>query len=176
MDLLPPFRSDLPRWLVCLDLQRGTGVDASAEALCNGALILQQGRSAGWKVVHVHRCFRGADYGPPPMRGLEPAPDESLLYRSELSAFSNRKFVDLIESQPPAQIALVSSDVSAALSTALSAVEHGHRISLLQIAQVDRHIFSAFRHLLKSLSAGDLHLVEPVSIPESRLRLVEKAV
>jgi len=123
------------RHLVCLDLVRSaTRVDGREHAglrrrieVCRRLLL--HARARGWDITHVHP--RSANQASRPVEGLEPLTTERLVYRTGLSAFSNRPFCEAVKARPEAELILVSLSLSSAcLVTALTAHDWGLSVTL----------------------------------------------
>jgi nicotinamidase-related amidase len=86
--------------------------------------------------VHVFRVRdRSSSHAPgetrAPLEGLQPRPFETVLFRSGLSAFSDRKFASLVAGERR-QFVLVGVKLdSACLATALDAHDRGVRVTLV---------------------------------------------
>jgi hypothetical protein len=127
------------RHLVCLDLVRSAtridgcelpGLRRRIEA-CRRLLL--HARSRGWDITHVHP--RSAAKATRPAAGLEPLPSERLVYRTGLSAFSNRPFREAIRARPDAELILVGFSLSSTcLVTALTAHDWGLSVILAKDA------------------------------------------
>ena len=125
-----PEPSPAARHLVCLDLVRSEtrldgldrpDLDRRIEA-CRRLLI--HARWRGWEITHVHP--RSASHASRPVDGLEPLPSERLVYRTGVSAFSNRAFRQAIKASPEAELILVGFSLSSScLATALTAHDWG---------------------------------------------------
>jgi hypothetical protein len=133
---LPPRRS---RHLVCLDLLRPAQAQASERhaALArrrvdNCRRMLAYGRSAGWNVIHV--LSRSALSQPArSLEGLEPSPSEQVLYRTGVSAFSNRAFRQTVGTSPDTELVLIGLSLSpSCLATALAAHDHRLGVTLVE--------------------------------------------
>ena len=127
------------RHLVCLDLVRSaTRADGREHPglrrrieVCRRLLL--HARARGWDVTHVHP--RSAARASRPVDGLEPLTTERLVYRTGLSAFSNRPFCEAVKAVPEAELILVSFSLSSAcLVTALTAHDWGLDVTLAKDA------------------------------------------
>ncbi len=128
-----------PPHLVCLDLveaatrvegREHSGLDRRVSA-CRRLLF--HARAVGWEISHVHP--RSAARAARPIQGLEPLPTERLVYRTGLSAFSNRPFCEAVEAQPLAELILLSLSLSTAcLVTALTAHDWSLAVTLAKDA------------------------------------------
>lgn len=91
-------------------------------AACRRLLI--HARMCGWDITHVHP--RSASHASPPVDGLQPLPSERLIYRTGVSAFSNRSFRHAIKASPEAELVLISFSLSSScLATVLTAHDWG---------------------------------------------------
>ncbi len=148
-----------PRLLVCLDAQQANlpeGDDRVARdvhgRLANCRRILDHARRWDWNIVHVYHR-RGAG-GPqsPPIEGLEPRPNEPVISREGVSAFSSRFFRELVEGAHGAQLILIGfSLASSCLATLFAAHDRG-----LATLFVDDAVSTA------PLASLDTDRVEPV--------------
>ena len=128
-------RAGRQRMLVCLDLQRGSIPHGRApdRRQVNCRRMLAYARDAGWRVAHVHN--RKADPNAArPIPGLEPLLTEPVLYRSGLSAFSNRTFAELVASCPAELVVIGYPATSSFLATALIAYEQEVSVVLVEDA------------------------------------------
>ncbi len=74
---------------------------------------------------------RSASRASRPVDGLEPLPTERLVYRTGVSAFSNRTFRQAIKASPTAELIVVGFSLSSAcLATALTAHDWGLSVIL----------------------------------------------
>lgn len=65
------------------------------------------------------------------MDGLEPLPSERLVYRTGVSAFSNRAFRQAVKAQPEAELVIAGFSLSSScLATALTAHDWGLTVVL----------------------------------------------
>ena len=127
------------RHLVCLDLHRsdamgdGGGLDSgSARRVHNCRRLMTYGRTVGWKITHVfdHTVRARRAWA---IEGLEPLQIEPVLYRTGVSAFSNRMFRERVEAASEAELILVSLSLSpACLATALAARDRGVAVALVE--------------------------------------------
>ncbi len=127
------------RHLVCLDLVRSatraegrehSGLKRRVE-VCRRLLL--HARARGWDITHVHP--RSAAKASRPVEGLEPLTTERLVYRTGLSAFSNRPFREAVKATPEAELILISFSLSSAcLVTALTAHDWGLPVILAKEA------------------------------------------
>jgi nicotinamidase-related amidase len=137
---LSPFENQAPsRHLVCLDLLtwHGASTDdanqpAAVSRVHNCRRILAYGRSMGWSITHVFdhsaRARRARAIG-----GLEPLQIEPVLYRTGVSAFSNRIFRESVEEQLEAELVILSLSLSpTCLATALAARDRGVAVALVE--------------------------------------------
>lgn len=127
------------RHLVCLDMLRrhipaGEAVEPmiAARQLNNCRRLLAYGRTQRWAITHVFdhtaRTRRARA-----IEGLEPMQIEPVLYRTGVSAFSNRVFRDSVEAQADAELILLSLSLSpACLATALAARDRGIAVALVE--------------------------------------------
>jgi nicotinamidase-related amidase len=130
-----------PRHLVCLDLLRWPGAisdDTSRTSAANGVhncrRILTYARGMNWTVTHVFdhsaRSRRARAIG-----GLEPLQIEPVLYRTGVSAFSNRIFRESVEESLEAELIILSLSLSpTCLATALAARDRGVAVALVEDA------------------------------------------
>ena len=123
------------RHLVCLDLLRPAEPPASQRhaalarrRIDNCRRMLTYGRSAGWNVIHVlHRSALSQTARS--LEGLEPSPSEQVLYRTGVSAFSNRAFRQTVGASSDTELVLIGLSLTpSCLATALAA--HDHRIGV----------------------------------------------
>jgi hypothetical protein len=127
-----------PRHLVCLDLLRwpGTVIDeahpGAPRRIENSRRILAYGRAMGWTITHVFdhaaraRRVRAIE-------GLEPLQIEPVLYRTGVSAFSNRIFRESVEDSLDAELIVLSLSLSpTCLATALAARDRGVAVALVE--------------------------------------------
>ncbi len=130
MFALRPEPSATIRHLVCLDLVRSEtrldgldhpGIDRRVE-VCRRLLL--HARWRGWEITHVHP--RSASRASRPVAGLEPLPSERLVYRTGVSAFSNRAFRQAVKAAPEAELVIAGFSLSSScLATALTAHDWG---------------------------------------------------
>jgi len=129
-------RGGRERLLVCLDLQRGSQPDGRAPDGClvNCRRVLAHARREGWRVVHIHS--KNPDAGAArPIDGLEPLLNEPVLYRSGLSAFSNRAFQEMIEGRRSVELVIIGYSMTASLvGTALIAYEEALSVTMVEDA------------------------------------------
>lgn len=127
------------RHLVCLDLVRSGTRSPGGEhaglkqriAACRR--LLHHARACGWDVTHVHP--RSAARATRPVAGLEPLPSERLVYRTGVSAFSNRPFCEAVKGLPDAELILIGFSLSSTcLVTALTAHDWGMKVTLAKDA------------------------------------------
>jgi nicotinamidase-related amidase len=86
--------------------------------------LLLHARWRGWEITHVHP--RSASRAARPVEGLEPLPSERLVYRTGVSAFSNRSFRQTVKAQPETELVIAGFSLSSAcLATALTAHDWG---------------------------------------------------
>ena len=124
------------RLLVCLDLQRGSIADGRAPDGClvNCRRMLAHARHEGWRVVHVHSKKPDPAHAQP-IEGLEPLLSEPVLYRSGLSAFSNRAFREMVEGRRSAELVIIGYSMTSALvGTALIAHEEALSVVMVEDA------------------------------------------
>ncbi len=117
------------RHLICLDLVRSElGRPAQARRRLGACRrVLTHARDSGWMVTHVHP--RSAAKADGSIEGLEPLPSERLVYRTGVSAFSNRSFCEAVRIGEGAELILVSLSLSSAfLVTAVTAHDWGLRV------------------------------------------------
>ncbi|HEX4181773.1 MAG TPA: isochorismatase family protein [Caulobacteraceae bacterium] len=127
------------RHLVCLDLLRteqaaeGAWSDNSfARRIHACRRLLTYGRTVGWKITHVfeHTARARRSWA---IEGLEPLQIEPVLYRTGVSAFSNRMFRERVEAASEAELILVSLSLSpTCLATALAARDRGVAVALVE--------------------------------------------
>jgi hypothetical protein len=127
------------RHLVCLDLltsdQPATGKHAAAHAqrpIDSCRRLLAHGRAVGWTVLHVfpRAALSGSARA---IEGLEPLPSEPVLYRTGVSAYSNRVFRQTMDTSPETELIIVSLSLSAAcLATALTAHDRKTAVTLVE--------------------------------------------
>ena len=127
------------RHLVCLDLLRPSqppvGERHAALArrrIDNCRRMLNYGRLAGWNIIHV--LSRTALSQPArSLEGLEPSPSEQVLYRTGVSAFSNRAFRQTVGVSPDTELILIGLSLSpSCLATALAAHDHRLGVTLVE--------------------------------------------
>jgi nicotinamidase-related amidase len=136
-----PARVPLPgRHLVCLDLLRsGAEPDRAHEPtlerrIDNCRRLLMYGRTMGWVITHVFdhtaRLKRARA-----IEGLEPLQIEPVLYRTGISAFSNRMFRESVEGAPGTELIILGLSLSpTCLATALAARDRGVGVALVEDA------------------------------------------
>jgi nicotinamidase-related amidase len=134
-------KSPHPRHLACLDLLRPAGPFGAAAAdpganrrIDNCRRILMYGRAMGWTITHVFdhtaRTRRARA-----IEGLEPLQIEPVLYRTGVSAFSNRVFRESVEDALETELIVLSLSLSpACLATALAARDRGVAVALVEDA------------------------------------------
>jgi nicotinamidase-related amidase len=94
----------------------------AAAGIHNCRRILTYARGMGWAVTHV-------------IEGLEPLQIEPVLYRTGVSAFSNRIFRESVEDTLEAELILLSLSLSpTCLATALAARDRGVAVALVEDA------------------------------------------
>jgi nicotinamidase-related amidase len=126
--------------VVCLDLQR----DRTAAPPSNDTLqritacqrILAHARQCNWPLIHVLRGEEGGGVGPGdlmgPIDGLQPRPFETVLLRTGLSAFSDRRFNDLVAGARGQVVLMGVALGPACLATAFDAHDHGIEVTLVE--------------------------------------------
>ena len=126
------------RHLVCLDLLTWSqapadGADAAAaNRIHNCRRIMAYGRSIGWTITHVFDHTARARRARA-IAGLEPLQIEPVLYRTGVSAFSNRMFRESVEESPEAELVILSLSLSpSCLATALAARDRGMAVALVE--------------------------------------------
>lgn len=127
------------RHLVCLDLLTWSHANAAEaaqptlpERVHNCRRILAYGRSMGWTITHVFdhnaRARRARA-----IAGLEPLQIEPVLYRTGVSAFSNRIFRESVEESLESELVIISLSLSpTCLATALAARDRGVAVALVE--------------------------------------------
>lgn len=91
--------------------------------------LLKHARWRGWEITHVHP--RSASRAARPVDGLEPLPTERLVYRTGVSAFSNRAFRQAIKAQADCELIIAGFSLSSScLATALTAHDWGLAVVL----------------------------------------------
>jgi len=127
------------RHLVCLDLLRPdpfSSDDAHEPRLSrriqNCRRLLTFGRTVGWTITHVFdhtaRVRRARA-----IEGLEPLQIEPVLYRTGVSAFSNRIFREIVEESLGAELIIIGLSLSpTCLATALAARDRGVAVALVE--------------------------------------------
>lgn len=127
------------RHLVCLDLVRsatraeGRDLPGLTRRIEVCRRLLLHARAREWDITHVHP--RSAAKATRPVAGLEPLPTERLVYRTGLSAFSNRPFCEAVSALPEVELILVGFSLSSAcLVTALTAHDWGLSVTLAKDA------------------------------------------
>jgi len=140
------------RLLVCLDLQRGSQPVGCAPDGClvNCRRMLAHARRESWRVVHVHSKNADRAYALP-IDGLEPLPSEPVLYRSGLSAFSNRAFQEMVEGRAVELVIIGYSMTSALVGTALIAYEEALPVVMVEDAICSAVLDSATRDAIELL-------------------------
>jgi nicotinamidase-related amidase len=124
--------------LVCLDLlkshamfeyEQSRGADLR---LNNARRVLSHARLRGWSVTHVFdHTARGRRARA--IEGLEPLQVEPVLYRTGVSAFSNRIFCEIAEATMEAELILMGLSLSrVCLATALAARDRGLAVALVE--------------------------------------------
>jgi nicotinamidase-related amidase len=134
-------------WLVCLDLQREFVISGrplfapeSAQQLEVCKLVLSAARANGWGVTHCltrRACglFRAGSQFIRPIDGLEPWPDEVVIYREGLSAFSAPQMRRMAKVMTGADLLLIGFSLNESLlATALEAAELGLGVTLIEDA------------------------------------------
>jgi Isochorismatase family len=127
------------RHLVCLDFQRSEAVGDGgwpdhgfARRVNSCRRLMTYGRAVGWKITHVfeHTVRARRAWA---IEGLEPLQVEPVLYRTGISAFSNRMFRERVDAAIEAELILVSLSLSpACLATALAARDRGVAVALVE--------------------------------------------
>lgn len=75
---------------------------------------------------------RSASHASRPVDGLEPLPIERLVYRTGVSAFSNRAFRQAVKAHPEAELVIAGFSLSSScLATALTAHDWGLPVVLI---------------------------------------------
>jgi nicotinamidase-related amidase len=185
---LTPSRLAAPaRHLLCLDLLSSELAveDPRHPARFQGPVensrrLLHYARAAGWQVTHVHHRA-SLDTSARPVQGLEPLPSERVLYRTGLSAFSNRTFRRTVQSQRAELVILGFSLSASCLATALIAHDWNLPVTLVddvfQPSSADRSQIDALRAIARSLTAPFVRMAGTESLTGSRrhLRLVSAA-
>lgn len=128
----PPMRN---RHLVCLDLLRPSQPPASERhavlarrRIDNCRRMMGHSRSSGWNIIHVLHSS-ALSQSVRSLEGLEPSPSEQVLYRTGVSAFSNRAFRQTIGASPEPELILIGLSLTpSCLATALAA--HDRRIAV----------------------------------------------
>jgi len=146
----PPRRE---RLLACLDLQRGSIADGRAPDGClvNCRRMLDHARDGGWRVVHVHSRNPDPAHARP-INGLEPLATEPVLYRSGLSAFSNRAFREMVEGGRAVELVLIGYSMTSALvGTALIAYEEALSVVMVEDAICSAVLDPATRNAIELL-------------------------
>jgi nicotinamidase-related amidase len=141
------------RLLVCLDLQRGSQNAGRAPDGClvNCRRMLAHARHEGWRVVHVHSKNPDRDNARP-IDGLEPLLSEPVLYRSGLSAFSNRTFREMVEGGRAVELVIIGYSMTSALvGTALIAYEEALPVVMVEDAICSAVLDSATRDAIELL-------------------------
>src|SRR5581483_5663202 len=112
-----------------------------AAAVADGCRrVLAFARSAGWRVLHsqlrrADGSLRPRDHFRAPIEGLRPLVSEPVYLRDGLSAFSNRDFAAALGEARAGRVYLVGfSLLDTGLATALAAVDHGLRLTLIEDA------------------------------------------
>lgn len=134
-----PGTSTSPRHLVCLDLLRTDAQSfppgaepGAAQRIRNCRRLLTYGRMVGWTITHVFdhtaRSRRARA-----IEGLEPLQIEPVLYRTGVSAFSNRMFRESIEQSLEVELIILGLSLSSTcLATALAARDRGVAVALVE--------------------------------------------
>jgi nicotinamidase-related amidase len=127
------------RHLVCLDLLLPAPdagydgvVERAARGIQNCRRLLAYGRTMGWTITHVYdhtaRTRRARA-----IPGLEPLQIEPVIYRTGVSAFSNRIFRERVEETPEVELIILGLSLSSAcLATALAARDRGIAVALVE--------------------------------------------
>lgn len=185
---LTPSRSAAPaRHLLCLDLLSSElpPEDPQQPARFHGPIensrrLLHYARAAGWQVTHVHHRA-SLDTSAKPVQGLEPLPSERVLYRTGLSAFSNRTFRRAVQTQRAELVILGFSLSASCLATALIAHDWNLPVTLVddvfQQSSADTSQIDALHTIARSLAAPMVRMASTESFTGSRshLRLVAAA-
>ena len=127
------------RHLVCLDLLRpklGAVDDSLAEnaarRIQNCRRLLAYARTMGWAITHVYDHTARTRHARA-IQGLEPLQIEPVIYRTGVSAFSNRMFRETVEETPDVELIIVGLSLSpACLATALAARDRGVAVALVE--------------------------------------------
>ena len=142
-----PRGAERRRWLICLDLQRQYVVPGhphyraeADEVVRRCARVLAMARGRGWRILHSqlrHEAsgWRQRDYFGSPIEGLRPLISEPVHLRDGLSAFCDRDFSAKLREAVGDEVYLVGFSLAdTCLATVLSAVDHGHRLALIEDA------------------------------------------
>jgi nicotinamidase-related amidase len=172
------------RWLVCLDLQRQYVVTGhpqyraeAAEVVRRCARVLDLAREGGWRVVHSQLRHEAGgwrrDHFGSPIEGLRPLISEPVYLRDGLSAFCDRDFSAKLREAVGDEVYLIGFSLAdTCLATVLSAVDHGHRLALIEDAvgigasegatpsQIARCLMKPFVRLTSSLEV-ERSVLEP---------------
>jgi nicotinamidase-related amidase len=161
---LRPEPSTAPRHLVCLDLVRSeTRLDGCdhpglARRITVCRRLLQHARWRDWEITHVHP--RSASRASRPVDGLEPLPSERLVYRTGVSAFSNRAFRQAVKAQPEAELVIAGFSLSSScLATALTAHDWGLTVVLISdavLGEGEQPLRSVVAPFVRIAAADDL--------------------
>lgn len=146
----------------------------------NSRRLLHHARAAGWQVTHVHRRAM-LDTSARPVQGLEPLPSERVLYRTGLSAFSNRTFRKAVQTQRAELIILGFSLSASCLATAMVAHDWDLPVTVVedvfQQPSADASRIDALHAVARSLAGPLVRMASTESFtgPRRHLRLVAAA-
>ena len=127
------------RHLVCLDLLQpklGDNDDGlignSGRRIQNCRRLLVYGRTMGWAITHVYDHTARSRHARA-IPGLEPLQIEPVIYRTGVSAFSNRMFRENVERTLDVELILLGLSLSpTCLATALAARDRGVAVALVE--------------------------------------------
>jgi len=143
-----PRAAGVQRWLICLDLQRQYVVPGhphyraeADEVVRRCAQVLEIARAGRWRIVHsqlrheANGAWRRRDRFGAPIEGLRPLISEPVYLRDGLSAFCDRDFAAKLREATGDEVYLMGFSLAdTCLATVLSAVDHGHRLTLIEDA------------------------------------------
>lgn len=187
MTLTPPQPVAPARHLLCLDLLTSElpPEDPRQPArfrlpIENSRRMLHYARAAGWWVTHVHRRA-SLDAPARAVQGLEPLPSERVLYRTGVSAFSNRTFRQVVQAHRAELVILGFSLSASCLATALTAHDWNLPVTVVedafQPAAAGAPGVEALETISRSLAMPFVRIARTESFtgPRGHLRLVTAA-
>jgi nicotinamidase-related amidase len=175
------------RHLVCLDLLMSElRPEVAGQAVRfrlpveNCRRMLAHARAGGWSVTHVHHQAQPG-CSARPVEGLEPLPSEPVLYRTGVSAFSNRTFRRTVQEHPAELVILGFSLSATCLATALTAHDWRLPVTLVEDAfqpsADDAPELHALQTVTQALAAPFVRMARTDSFagPRRHLHLVSAA-